>query len=654
MQQVEIKMKTQRLFFIPALSIVMAMCFACFDNVNAAPARASARGVAMAARKPTATNSVKAESIDTTEEIDVDNEPEFEVFDKSSQFAGTVSDIVSSSSDDDLAEQIRKQRASIVARESADSALSAQRNALINGSNACDVGLRRCMMQTCGEDFTKCALDGDTIFGDKLNKCRKDTNCSAHEFTLLVAEIKADRDFNARMLSYDSVINCGNQYNSCIANECGATFGKCLGKSAADKAIQKCSTIAKNCTESDSGLAARFGTVIGKLRENAEIEIKADEERMYKLRDLMRDQCTALGATFDERSFDCVYTVNFFAGADQDKPMASRKRYAGDTFVCMQEWFGVNVTTYKENAYRETKAQSAASSAMLGSGVGTAAGLITSGAIGRAIDTQKAKKALDKEKDDQGITQAEEAQKDADKAAKKADKQQKKEEKQEDKKADCEERQKGILNKAGVCNCGSIAMLKNDICVDGKINRNGAKPGQEDKKAKKTGKCTQTIGSGEGTYDENGVCQITVCKGSLYESTPVDNKCVLKTTKNIQDNTADKKQKKAEEQVKREIQQMQAMKGKIKIGSVWAPNKGGAMMLIGADNPLRTQYTSLQEELAKECRKIPGYSITNSNRGVECVCNERYKPENGKCVLKKQEAQNLINSVSGIQANLRH
>ena len=101
---------------------------------------------------------------------------------------------------------------------------------------------------------------------------------------------------------------------------------------------------------------------------------------------------------FDERTFDCIFTVNFFAGDNQREPMASRKRYAGDTFVCMQEWFGINATTYKENAYRETRAQTGASSAMLGSGVGTAVGLVTSGAIGRSLDTQKAKKELDKEK----------------------------------------------------------------------------------------------------------------------------------------------------------------------------------------------------------------------------------------------------------------
>nr|MBQ0091434.1 hypothetical protein [Candidatus Enterousia merdequi] len=80
------------------------------------------------------------------------------------------------------------------------------------------------------------------------------------------------------------------------------------------------------------------------------------------------------------------------------------KRYAGDTFVCMQEWFGVNVTTFKENAYRETRAQTAASSAMLGSGLGTALGTITSGAMGRALDTQKAKKEMDAAKADMDST----------------------------------------------------------------------------------------------------------------------------------------------------------------------------------------------------------------------------------------------------------
>jgi len=293
------------------------------------------------------------------------------------------------------------------------------------------------MIEKCGKDFTECALDGATIFGDKLNACRRATECTAEEFRLFSTEITADRDMNVRLSSYDKVINCGNQYNACIINECGTTYNKCLGKTYADAAIQKCSTIAKECTESDSGLVNRFGTAIGKLRENAEKEVKKDEERLYALRDMMMSNCRKLGAMFDERSFDCVFTVNFFAGKEQSVPMASRKRYAGDTFVCMQEWFGINVTTYRENAYRETRAQTAASSAMLGSGVGTAVGLVTSGAIDRALDTQKAKKAVKKEeklKKEEEKQEKKEA-KEAEKAQKKADKQAKKDAKEEEKQA---------------------------------------------------------------------------------------------------------------------------------------------------------------------------------------------------------------------------
>lgn len=386
------------------------MCFAALNEANAA-ARVGTRGTASvaSARKSIAAVATKTETpkVETVieeepEEKPVVTEPEPEskpiIVNKSSDFDRKLSSVIESASDDNsFAEQIRRQKAALAASEAATITASAQRAAFASNSNSCDRDLRKCMMEKCGDDFTKCALDGDTAFGDKLNSCRRNTTCSGEEFTAFVPEIKADRDMNVRLASYENVINCGNGYNACIMEECGTTYNKCLGKSAADSAIQKCSLIAKECTESDSGLAARFGTVIGKLRETAEKDVQTDEKRMYALRDLMSKACTTMGAMFDERTFDCVYTVNFFAGSDQSVPMASRKRYAGDTFVCMQEWFGVNTTTFKENAYRETRAQTAASSAMLGSGVGTAVGLLTSGAIGRALDTQKAKKALDKE-----------------------------------------------------------------------------------------------------------------------------------------------------------------------------------------------------------------------------------------------------------------
>lgn len=390
----------------------MAICslFLICDYVDAAP-RTAVRGNPASRKSVTTTTATKTatatKSEDTyTKQNDVkENDSEPIIENKSDQFNTTINAVMeSATSDNSFAEQIRKQRAALAASESASNLKTSQQNALKNGYNACDAGLRECMMKTCGNDFTKCALDGDTIFGDKLNKCRRDIECSGEEFRLFTDEIKADRDMNVKLSSYNNVINCGNSYNACIVNECGTTYTKCLGKAKADAAIQKCATIAKECTEYDSGLTSRFGTTIGKLRENAEKDIKQDEEKLYALRDKMKESCTSMGAMFDERTFDCVYTVNFFAGTNQNTPTASRKRYAGETFVCMQEWFGVNATTFKENAYRETRAQTAASSAMLGSGVGTAVGLVTSGAIGRALDTQKAKKVLKEECSSQGGT----------------------------------------------------------------------------------------------------------------------------------------------------------------------------------------------------------------------------------------------------------
>ena len=201
---------------------------------------------------------------------------------------------------------------------------------------------------------------------------------------------------NAQLSFYNATIKCGNEYNDCIITECGTTFTKCLGKTAGDKAIQKCSKIAQKCTEQDNGLASRTMEAFGNLRGNAEKAIVRDEKRLYELRDSMRSACSRLGAMFDERSLDCVYTVEFYAGEDNTL-YASKKAYAGSTFSCTQNWFGVDITTFMENAFRLTRAQTSASSAALGSGVGMAVGAITSGAIDRAVDRAKAERALGEE-----------------------------------------------------------------------------------------------------------------------------------------------------------------------------------------------------------------------------------------------------------------
>lgn len=323
---------------------------------------------------------------------------------KTSQFNEVFTDLGAKTADTtsaDLADRVRRQRALLDNKGNATSD-GGKSSSGVTGANACDASLRKCMAEKCGTDFTKCSKDSTTIWGEKMDSCRRKTQCSGHEYSLLAPEILADRDFNERMAYYNSVISCGNRYNACMFSECGTTLDKCLSKSDGDRAISKCETIAKECKEQDSGMASRIMTVFGDLRNTARAQAEKDEKRLYELRDLMRTQCNRLGAMFDERTLDCVYTVNFFAGDNTTTPTSSKKLYAGDSFQCNANWFGVDVTTFKENAYRRTRAQTSASSAMLGAGVGVAAGLVASGAIDRALETQKAEKAAKEECENSG------------------------------------------------------------------------------------------------------------------------------------------------------------------------------------------------------------------------------------------------------------
>lgn len=318
-----------------------------------------------------------------------------EIVNKSSRFATMLSSNNNGEKSENssaIAEQIRAQRAAIDARD--NQTIQNQQNKTGATSNKCDNDLRKCIESKCGTDYAKCSTDSDTTFSDKLNACKKDTTCTAHEFSVFVNEIKEDKKQEIKLSSYTKTTDCGNRYNNCIITECGKTFDKCLSKSAGDRAITKCKTIADQCREADSGITGRAGRVFGIVRTSAEKQIAADEKKLRDMRTQMRTSCESLGAMFDERSLDCVFTVNFLAG-DPLKQMASKKLYAGSVFSCTPDWFGIDITTFRENAYRLTREQTAASSAMLGSGLGTLAGAYTSGAITRAVDTQKAKNALE-------------------------------------------------------------------------------------------------------------------------------------------------------------------------------------------------------------------------------------------------------------------
>ena len=406
------------------ISAIALMCaVACTDAMAAAvvqrgtASRRTAPRVSIASRMPTMaaniTSSANANNTPTTDtpKTDADTTPsepeksdtgntttdDVVITDKSAQFASAVNSVgittTNNSSDTELAEQIRRTRAALDAADATNTANASVTKSMARGQNTCDATLRACMKNKCGNDFTKCSVDTDTTWGTKMDACRRDTECTGNEYKLFASEIKADRDLNALLASYNKILDCGNRYNKCIINQCGNTYSKCLGKSAGDNAISNCASIANECKSADSGLASRTMSAFATLRQGAEVQIQSDEKRLYALRDQMATVCKRLGAMFDERSLDCVYTVNFWAG-DGDVPYASKKAYAGATFDCDQDWFGIDITTFKENAYRLTRSQKSATAAMLGAGVGVATGAITSGAIGRAIDTHKAKNAL--------------------------------------------------------------------------------------------------------------------------------------------------------------------------------------------------------------------------------------------------------------------
>ena len=374
--------------------------FVAFATVNANAAnvvsRNSRASISRAATVAAQTTVANTELVESVAQQEPQPNTESVIEDKSSQFEATLASASTSANDTNatsLAEMVRAQRAALDAASNAVANTKTLQTGLA-GKNSCDVDLRACMTEKCGALFTGCASDTDTIFGTRLDSCRRNTNCTANEFSKFSAEIKADRATNIQIKSFNDILACGQDYDSCIIEQCGTTYARCLGKSAGDTAISKCASIANRCKSLDNGLASRIMNVFGTLRQSAEKQISIDEQKLYELRDQMKSACARFGAMFDERTLDCVYTVNFRAGDDATL-YASKKLYAGGTFDCTPNWFGVDVTTFKENAYRETRAQTSASSAMLGAGAGMAVGALTSGAVNRAIDTKQAVQTLE-------------------------------------------------------------------------------------------------------------------------------------------------------------------------------------------------------------------------------------------------------------------
>jgi hypothetical protein len=169
------------------------------------------------------------------------------------------------------------------------------------------------------------------------------------------------------------------------------------------RATEQCRQIQQRCLEQDSGMERRVAEVIGSMRVDLEKNILNWERDLYALRDRVRDMCLQTQGIFDERSFTCVYTAYIYAtpnNVESPVRLGNRRLHAGEEFVCEPEWFSVDITTHMENAFRATRRETAATSALLGAGVGMLGGAVASGAVGRAVEshrTAQAAKAAEKE-----------------------------------------------------------------------------------------------------------------------------------------------------------------------------------------------------------------------------------------------------------------
>ena len=364
-------------------------------NPSARPSTAAVAAPRVAVAAPVVTETV------TEEEPVANTEPEIE--NKSSDFS-TIFSEASSSDDSAAAARIRQQREAISAAESQALAGQEIKSMQKDGGNACDTGLRKCMGEKCGDDFSKCKTDSAALWGTKIDACGRDAKCDQHDFALFAPELKADRDHNVILAGYKETIRCGEDYNACILRQCGGKgFTKCIGKAGGDTAIASCKADFEKCREADNGLQSRAMELFASLRVDSEKLLLQWEQELRDLRAQMKKNCERIGGLFDERSLGCVFTVEFWTNQNSEKPMATRIIKAGGQYTCSPEWFGVNVGEYLQNAARYEAAQQSAVGAFTGATAGAAAGAWVSGAPQRAIASQKAGKELRQECNSQNM-----------------------------------------------------------------------------------------------------------------------------------------------------------------------------------------------------------------------------------------------------------
>ena len=122
------------------------------------------------------------------EPIEEETEDQIIIENKTSQFDIVLNSYGASTGEDtsssELEALIRQQRAALDTQDS----LNLTTNYFQQGNNTCDLDLRKCMQNKCGDDFTGCSGDTDTSWGNKMDSCRRDTECTGEEFSAFAAD----------------------------------------------------------------------------------------------------------------------------------------------------------------------------------------------------------------------------------------------------------------------------------------------------------------------------------------------------------------------------------------------------------------------------------------------------------------------------------
>jgi outer membrane protein OmpA-like peptidoglycan-associated protein len=262
----------------------------------------------------------------------------------------------------------------------------------------CENELMNCVVEDCGADFQKCTGDGDGVWSARFQKCRVKTSCTGAELSVYGDIIREDIKVDSQIRLMQLIIQGNNAYSRCLQNQCATTqgtplegmigFNACVTQGRINAALTACQAVYEKFRPYDSGLQARFTSMMGMLRAEKEKRIAELQKELDAMMPKMRDECKRAGAVFDDRSGECVFTAFLSVEANGRRyTPASKKIVPGSQFQCTDQWFGVDVTTYLKNAISLTVEQKTASAAFMGAGLGVGASVLTSGIADKLKDS---------------------------------------------------------------------------------------------------------------------------------------------------------------------------------------------------------------------------------------------------------------------------